>query len=275
MRRGGTSIPQPGHSPRSRIPQRGCRDRDGGFDVPPRRINVIVLGKRAITADTGPSAGALFQDVRWIFLGLQTDYELMQRRRQIGDKLKGDQAKGGLTHPASAAKIRAQLRVPLWNEVRSNFSFGECTGRHRARSPTMIVSMPRMRLKSPTIRDRAALPDRQRLLAPFGGERGARLGKRRIVETAARSRGSAGEARELDLASAGSRRAHEGVKGRADLLRVLRRRRGGRRPSPSPARGSPSSPLPGIAADYAVDLGGRAGGDLLDQACGPSRPPAP
>src|SRR5438105_2824546 len=47
-----------------------------------------------------------------------------------------------LTHPASAAKMRAQLRVPLWNEVRSNFSFGECTRSSSSAKPTMIVSMP-------------------------------------------------------------------------------------------------------------------------------------
>src|SRR5262245_63008093 len=37
-------------------------------------------------------------------------------------------AAGGVSrHCASAARMRAQLRVPLWNEVRSYFSFGEGT----------------------------------------------------------------------------------------------------------------------------------------------------
>src|SRR5262249_17261438 len=54
-------------------------------------------------------------------------------------------------YPASAARMRAQLRVPLWNEVRSNFSFGECTRSSSSANPTMIVSMPSTRLKSPTI----------------------------------------------------------------------------------------------------------------------------
>jgi addiction module HigA family antidote len=35
--------------------------------VPPRRINEIVLGKRAITADTGSAFGTLLQHVRGIF----------------------------------------------------------------------------------------------------------------------------------------------------------------------------------------------------------------
>jgi len=56
--------------------------------VPPRRINEIVLGKRAITADTDLRLARYFKMSDGFFLGLQTDYELMQRRREIGDKLK-------------------------------------------------------------------------------------------------------------------------------------------------------------------------------------------
>ena len=42
--------------------------------------------------------------------------------------LTGDRGQPAAPHaPASAARILAQLRVPLWNEVRSYFSFGECT----------------------------------------------------------------------------------------------------------------------------------------------------
>lgn len=56
--------------------------------VPPRRINEIVLGKRAITADTDLRLARYLRMSEGFFLGLQTDYELMQRRRQIADKLK-------------------------------------------------------------------------------------------------------------------------------------------------------------------------------------------
>jgi addiction module HigA family antidote len=56
--------------------------------VPPRRINEIVLGKRAITADTDLRLALYLRMSEGFFLGLQTDYELMQRRRQIADKLK-------------------------------------------------------------------------------------------------------------------------------------------------------------------------------------------
>jgi addiction module HigA family antidote len=58
------------------------------IDVPPRRINEIVLGKRAVTADTDLRLARYFKMSEGFFLGLQTDYELMERKRQIGDKLK-------------------------------------------------------------------------------------------------------------------------------------------------------------------------------------------
>jgi addiction module HigA family antidote len=50
--------------------------------------NEIVLGKRAVTADTDLRLARYFKMSDGFFLGLQTDYELMQRRRQIGEKPK-------------------------------------------------------------------------------------------------------------------------------------------------------------------------------------------
>ena len=55
--------------------------------VAPRRINEIVLGKRAITADTDLRLARYLGMSEGFFLGLQTDYELMERRREIGDAL--------------------------------------------------------------------------------------------------------------------------------------------------------------------------------------------
>jgi addiction module HigA family antidote len=55
--------------------------------VPPRRINEIVLGKRAITADTDLRLTRYFGLSPGFFLGLQADYDLMDRRRAIGDEL--------------------------------------------------------------------------------------------------------------------------------------------------------------------------------------------
>ena len=56
--------------------------------MPPRRINEIVLGKRAITADTDLRLARYFVMSEGFFLGLQSDYELMERKRQIGDQLR-------------------------------------------------------------------------------------------------------------------------------------------------------------------------------------------
>lgn len=55
--------------------------------VPPRRINEIVLGKRAITADTDLRLARYFGLSEGFFLGLQADYDLMERKRAIGDQL--------------------------------------------------------------------------------------------------------------------------------------------------------------------------------------------
>ena len=56
--------------------------------VPPRRINEIVLGKRTVTADTDLRLARYFGMSEGFFLGLQTDHDLMQRRRVINDQLK-------------------------------------------------------------------------------------------------------------------------------------------------------------------------------------------
>ena len=51
--------------------------------VPPRRINEIVLGKRAMTADTDLRLARYFGVSEGFFLGLQADYDLMEKRREI------------------------------------------------------------------------------------------------------------------------------------------------------------------------------------------------
>ena len=56
--------------------------------VPPRRINEIVLGKRDITADTDLRLARYFGLSEGFFLGLQMEYDLMQRRREIDRDLK-------------------------------------------------------------------------------------------------------------------------------------------------------------------------------------------
>lgn len=55
--------------------------------VPPRRINEIVLGKRAITADTDLRLGRYFRMSEGFFLRLQTLHELRAVKSAIEDQL--------------------------------------------------------------------------------------------------------------------------------------------------------------------------------------------
>ena len=64
------------------------RTKDVEIVVPPRRINEIVQGKRAITADTDLRLARYFGMSDGFFIRLQADYELMERRREIASELK-------------------------------------------------------------------------------------------------------------------------------------------------------------------------------------------
>ena len=46
------------------------------LEVPPRRVNEIVLGKRSITADTALRLATFFGTSEGFWLGLQADYDL-------------------------------------------------------------------------------------------------------------------------------------------------------------------------------------------------------
>lgn len=53
-------------------------------NVPPRRINEIVLGKRSITADTAVRLAAALGTTERFWLGLQADFDLEEAHRAIG-----------------------------------------------------------------------------------------------------------------------------------------------------------------------------------------------
>jgi addiction module HigA family antidote len=55
--------------------------------VPPRRINEIVLAKRAVTADTDLRLARYFGMSEGIWLGLQAAFDLEKRRLELGDRL--------------------------------------------------------------------------------------------------------------------------------------------------------------------------------------------
>lgn len=64
--------------------------------VPPRRINEIVLGKRAITADTDLRLARYFGVSEGFWLGVQADYDLLHM--------------GAMASPESALPKPAALR---------------------------------------------------------------------------------------------------------------------------------------------------------------------
>ena len=57
------------------------------IDVPPRRINEIVQGKRAVTADTALRLARYFATSPNFWMGLQDDYELEEAQRELGADL--------------------------------------------------------------------------------------------------------------------------------------------------------------------------------------------
>ena len=61
-----------------------------GISVPPRRINEIVHGKRAITADTALRLARFFGTSEQFWLALQNRYDLETERDRLGKRLEKD-----------------------------------------------------------------------------------------------------------------------------------------------------------------------------------------
>ena len=58
-----------------------------GISVPPRRINEIVHGKRAVTADTALRLSRFFGTSDRFWLNLQTRFDLEVQKDRLGDSL--------------------------------------------------------------------------------------------------------------------------------------------------------------------------------------------
>ena len=58
--------------------------------VPPRRINEIVHGKRAITADTALRLARYFGMSEAFWMGLQADFDLEEARNRLGKRLEAE-----------------------------------------------------------------------------------------------------------------------------------------------------------------------------------------
>lgn len=54
------------------------------IEVPPRRVNEIVLGKRGISADTAIRLAKAFGTSERFWVGLQADFDLEEARRAMG-----------------------------------------------------------------------------------------------------------------------------------------------------------------------------------------------
>jgi len=70
--------------------------------VPPRRVNEIVLGKRAITPDSALRLARYFGTSERFWLGLQLDYDLEEAQRVVGETVRKE------VHPiAPAGQVEA------------------------------------------------------------------------------------------------------------------------------------------------------------------------
>src|ERR1041384_1108336 len=58
--------------------------------VPPRRINEVVKGQRAITADTALRLGRYFGISPQFWLNLQSHYDLEQEQERLGARLEAE-----------------------------------------------------------------------------------------------------------------------------------------------------------------------------------------
>ncbi len=71
------------------------------INVPPRRINEIVKGARAITANTALRLGRYFATSERFWLNLQSHYDLETERDRLGASLEKEVQ--AMAHPSSLA----------------------------------------------------------------------------------------------------------------------------------------------------------------------------
>jgi addiction module HigA family antidote len=101
--------------------------------MPPRRINEIVLGKRAITADTDLRLARYFGLSEAFWLGVQADYDLMKRRRQIASEL------DGIAPHRDAADSAGFPEIPLRARA-GHFERGSRSAKAVVPEPTRLLS---------------------------------------------------------------------------------------------------------------------------------------
>ena len=70
--------------------------------VPPRRINEIVKGQRAVTADTALRLGKYFGTTPEFWLNLQTHYDLEQEQERLAGRLDKEVKARAVLQPVAA-----------------------------------------------------------------------------------------------------------------------------------------------------------------------------
>ncbi len=60
------------------------------INVAPRRVNEIVHGKRAITADTALRLSRYFETSERFWMNLQTRYDLLVAEQELGKRIKAE-----------------------------------------------------------------------------------------------------------------------------------------------------------------------------------------
>ena len=76
--------------------------------VPPRRVNEIVHGTRAVTADTALRLARYFGTSEGFWMGLQADYDLEEARRRLGARLEREVHRHAACPVARATSTRSK-----------------------------------------------------------------------------------------------------------------------------------------------------------------------
>lgn len=92
-------------------------------NVPPRRINEIVQGQRAITADTALRLGKYFGTSELFWLNLQARYDLDVQRQKLGATLATVRpfARVGRSAPPPSRAARAVITAAKQGAIRSGY----------------------------------------------------------------------------------------------------------------------------------------------------------
>jgi addiction module HigA family antidote len=88
------------------------------IEVPPRRINEIILGKRGITADTAVRLARYFNNDPAYWMKLQTDYDIALATNNIGIHLHAIRQDEGTAATVREAPLSTDSRTGDRNSIK-------------------------------------------------------------------------------------------------------------------------------------------------------------